>query len=214
MTTSTKGIRYINLTTGTALKDYIEVTCAKAKTLKDRIQVASVGILMHVGTHNNKPQAVKYANSLIDGLGQGIQLKALVDWFVEFGMVIGEDGKGFADVNLDKVKATFQKAKATHWVSFAPATVWAGFKLDDKLEALFKAAKDAQVRAEKSEEEAQVVSINDAKLQVLEVVSNLDNTQLQALIAQMNLGTVADTETEETVTTDFTAGIEEEEQAA
>ena len=206
---TTTNIRYVNLTDSTTLAGYIAETCVRANKLKDRIQIASVGILMHVGTHNNKPQAVKFANSLIEGLGQGIQCKALIEWFVEFGTLIADDGKGFADVNLEKVKAEFQRAKTTHWVSFAPVSAWAGFKFDDKLAALFKAASDAQDRANKSEDDAKVVDINANKLAVLKVVSGLDSLQLQQLMSTLNVGAV--TETGET--TDFTTGLADEDEA-
>lgn len=211
MTISTKSIRYINLTTGNSLRDYNRETCVKAKTLKDRIQIGAVGILAHVGTHGNIPQATKLANDLIDGLGQGIQLKALIEWFVEFGLVIAEDGKSFADANIDKIKKEFTRAKQTHWVSFAPITPWAGLNFSDKLTQLFKATDDALVKAATDTDAAAVVSVDEHMLAVMKVVSGMGHEQLQALMTAASMGTVNETEDITVETTDFTAGMEEEE---
>jgi hypothetical protein len=207
MSKSTANIRYINLTEGSALAQYNLETCKRASALKDRIQIGAVGILMHVGKHNNKPQAVKLANDLIEGLGQGIQLKALIEWFVEFGLVINDSGKAFDDVNMDKLKSEFQRAKATHWVSFAPKTPWAGFAFDDKLVQLFKGADDAIKRAQGDADEAKVVSIDENKLAVLKMMASMSPEQLQAAMQALNMST-ATTGESATITDDFEAGTE------
>ena len=176
----TTGLKYVAMSTEELTK-YNKTTCINAKTLKNRIQIGSVAILMHVGKHGNKPQACKLANDLVNGLGQGIQCGALIDWFIEFGMVVGDDGKAFADIDLDKVKANFQKAKATHWSTFAPVTPWSGFSLQDKLEALLKAAGKAQDKA-REDDLGELVDIDDIKLSALSLVANMDSTQLSQLL--------------------------------
>ncbi len=192
---TTSNIRYVNLTTGTTLNDYIAETCVRANKLKDRIQIAAVGCLMHLGKHGNKPHVCESATNLINGLGQGIQTKALIEWFIEFGLILDTDkGESFVDANIDKLKEKFETAKKTHWVSFAPQKAWAGFSFDDKLEALFKGAEDAQARALKSDEEAQVVDIDNNKLQLMQFLSNLSGEQLQNAMAVLRVGETTSTD--------------------
>ncbi len=203
---TTSNIRYVNLTTGTTLIDYINETCVRANKLKDRIQVAAVGCLMHLGKHGNKPHVCEAATGLINGLGQGIQTKALIEWFIEFGLIIdNEKGESFVDANIDKLKEKFEEAKKTHWVSFAPKKAWAGFSFDDKLEALFKGAEEAQARALKSEEEAQVVDIDTNKLQVMQFISGLSGEQLREAMAVLRVGQTTSTEEAEQFAADTVA---------
>jgi len=209
---TTSNIRYVNLTQGTTLNEYITETCIRANKLKDRIQIAAVGCLMHLGKHGNKPHVCESATNLINGLGQGIQTKALIEWFVEFGLIVDtEKGESFVDANIDKLKGKFEEAKKTHWVSFAPKKLWAGFSFDDKLEALFKGAEDAQARALKSEDEAKVVDIDTNKLQLMQALSAMSGEQLQNAMAVLRVGQTTSTEEADQFATDTVEYVRETE---
>lgn len=196
----TDHIRYIDFKNTDTLTSYVSDTIQSAKTLKDKIQVAAVGILMHVGRHGDKPTGCRLANQLVNDLGKGIQTKALADYFLAFGAQLADDNKSFADWDIEMLKARFNKsstnpkairegAKNTHWATFAPESPWSGFKLDDKLESLLKQAGKAQERASSNPEEATVVDINTDKLDLLSIVSNMSESQCSELLNSLKVET-------------------------
>jgi hypothetical protein len=196
MTIQTTNIRYVKFDNAQSLTEYVEGTIAKAKTLKDRIQISAVGVLMHIGQHGDYDTGCKLINKMVDELGQGIQVKALIDWSLAFGAQLADDNKSFASWDIDLLKLRFNAsssnpkeiakgAKGTHWCSFAPVNPWAGFKLDQKLEALLNQAIAANDRASKNPEESSVVEIDQAKFDLLAVIATMSPEQCHAFKASL-----------------------------
>lgn len=190
---STTTIKYVSLTDSTKLEDYINKVCIDAAKLKDRIQVASIGILMHMGKHGDKATGCRFANQLINGLGQGIQFKALSDFFAKFagateGTVVGDDGKNqtaIVDFDLEVIRNEFEEAKKTHWATFAPKPEFRGFNFDDKLEALIKQSFDAVKLADTDSEAADKIQVNQTKLQLLQSILDFSENNAVAMLNQI-----------------------------
>ena len=189
----TKHIRYVTLTGIANIESYIDNVIADAKTLKDKIQIVSVAVLIHTAKHGDKPTGCRLANKLIDNLGAGIQSKALVDWFTAFGFVLAVEGKGFADVDLDFLRAVFNAstsnpkaikdgAMGTHWCSFVKETPWQGMDLDKGITSLINKAKAAIERGEK-ENKVDLVSVDAHKLLLLQHLKNMTDSQCQEILA-------------------------------
>ena len=154
MTTQSKNVCSYAAVTGNNAKSVdVLITDAihSAKTMKDKVQVAGIAILMHA----EKCGDYRKANDLIEGLGQGINGKAIVEWFSIYGgFTISEDGKAFDGwKGADHIKNQFQAAKTTAWYTLAPSNPWGGFNLleelgkvvkkEEKARAKIKAANDA-----------------------------------------------------------------------
>ncbi len=186
---TTTGIKYEAMNKD-KLSTYIQEVCIDARKLKDRIQVACIAIVMHTAKHGDKPTGVKFANDLINGLGQGIQFKALASWFIKFagaveGKVTDDSGKdvtAFVDFDLDVIKANFEEAKKTHWATFAPKPEYRGFNLDEKLEQLLKQAADAKALAESDSTATDKVVIDDKRLALLARLAKYSETEMQAML--------------------------------
>lgn len=190
----TNHIRYVTLTSVASLEAYIDETIVNAKALKDRIQVAAVAVLMHVGKHGDWDTGCRLANKLVVELGQGIQTKALADWFTAFGGVLSDDKKGFVRFDIDMLKARFnasssnpaaikEGAKGTHWCTFAPKNPWGGQDLTKDIERLVKKSQDSLEKAEKEPETAALVNVDQNKLAALALLNTLSPEQIQAFLS-------------------------------
>jgi hypothetical protein len=210
---TTTNIRYVNLNNGTTLAAYIAETCVRANKLKDRIQVAAVGIMAHTGTHRNIPQGVKYLNDLTKGLGQGIQVQALVDWFCEFGGVFSSETNEFVSIDLTVLSAKHVESKQVHWVSFAPAPIYKGYDDNAKLDAYIKAANEAAETKRTDSEKAGQITVDLNRLSVITAINGMSAEQLADFMQRANMNNATSVETE-TITTDFSLGLEEQEVGA
>ncbi|QQM15392.1 hypothetical protein [Kosakonia virus Kc261] len=140
--------KYTSFKDVAALDKAIADTISKAKTLRNGIQNVAVGILLHAHKHGDYTRA----ESFVNGLGEGVRQKALVDWFVQFGgLVIGEreDGKsGFVSwKGADHIRDNIDKAKATMWWTCKPEAAFEGFDLQEALDKLIAKAEKAMNKA-------------------------------------------------------------------
>ncbi|HDR2377205.1 TPA: hypothetical protein QCH88_004453 [Enterobacter asburiae] len=140
--------KYTSFKDVAALDKAIADTISKAKTLRNGIQNVAVGIILHAHKHGDYTRA----ESFVNGLGEGVRQKALVDWFVQFGgLVIGEreDGKsGFVGwKGADHIRDNIDKAKATMWWTCKPEAAFEGFDLQDALDKLIAKAEKAMNKA-------------------------------------------------------------------
>lgn len=160
----------------------VEAAIKSAKTMREKVQLAGVAVLMHAEKHGDYSQAAR----LVDGLGNGVNGAALVAWFVEFGgLEVGKaevDGKKVDTFVGWKGKAhirtKFVEAKATAWWEFKQANPYKGYDLKESLKSLIKQADGALKKVDDAESEG-----DDALASMLRELVNVDADLLAKLKA-------------------------------
>lgn len=153
-------------------KDSAELDKLVAKAIKSvqsarvTVQQAAVAVLHHAYQHGD----YSAASGLVEGLGNTINGKALVEFFVKFGgLKINADKKGFDGWSgKEFIKEHFNDAKATMWWDLKQQQPYKGFDLEAALQSVLKQHKDAQSKLEglSEEEKAKVnFKVNDATIQ-------------------------------------------------
>jgi len=163
----------------------IESAITSLKTMRAKVQVASVAILMHA----EKTGDYRKANVLLEGLGNGINRASLQKYFVDFGgLVLDEDSKSFVGWSGDEyIKSHFEAAKSTEWWSLKEAPAYKGFDLNNEISKLIKRAVAESKKADSlSEEDRAKLSVPDDKLKRLRLI----------------VGNVAEQEVEQEITVD------------
>lgn len=119
---------------GDDLNKMVQNAIESALTMKKRVQVAAVAILFHAESCGDYTQATV----LVDGLGDGINGKALIEFFVKFGgLTVDEENGGFNGWSgKEHIAQYFTAAKETPWFTLKPVNVWAGYSLEDALQSL------------------------------------------------------------------------------
>ena len=182
MTTQKNVCSYATVTGSNAksLDFLIQDAIGSAKTMKIKVQCAAVAILIHL----EKSGDYRKANDLVAGLGDGVNCKALVDWFIIFGgLKVNKAGTTFeGQKGSEYVKERFQAAKAKAWYSFKKENPYKGFDLMDQLAALVKKASTAQEKLDATsgiEDEDEKLA---AKKELASVIS-IPQDKLTALLA-------------------------------
>jgi len=124
-------INYILAANAEELDSQISAAIESASTMRERVQIAAVSILAHAEKHGDYTRAA----ILVDGLGEGVNQRALVEFFVKFGgLIVDEEDGGFNGwTGAEFIKEHFQDAKGTMWYTLKPLPVWSGYSLEDAL---------------------------------------------------------------------------------
>lgn len=124
----------------------IKSAITSANTMKKKVQIASVLILLHAEKHGDYTKA----NALIEGLGDGVRRESLIAWFIKFGgLVVNEEDKCFDSWNGKAyIKEHFQEAQSEMWFDQAKSNPWAGF---DECKMLAKVVKAYETACKKVE---------------------------------------------------------------
>ena len=151
---------------------------SSAKTMKEKVQVAGIAILIHA----EKCGDYRKANDLVKGLGDGVNGAALVEWFVKFGgFTISPDGDCFdgwkgAEYIQDHFNGK-DSAKTTAWYSLKKINPYKGFDLVAALKSVVK-------RAEAANDMLDKVEVGDSEERTaLEDMITIDKDALEALEA-------------------------------
>jgi hypothetical protein len=153
----------------------IKSAITSVKKLKDSVQVAAIAILIHA----EKCGDYRKANELIEGLGNGVNQKALVEFFAKFGgFIISEEEKKFTGWSgADHIRSNFEKAKETAWYSLKQQKPFEGFNLDEAIQALIKRANGY------NDKRTEAISANDEGTAKLINIDVEKLNRLKALIA-------------------------------
>ncbi len=136
-------IKYSDSKDKAAVDKAIADAVAKVKGGRVSVQKAAVQVLVHAYHHGDYSKA----QALVEALGNGINGRALVEWFCQFGgLRINESGfcgwRGAQHI-ADNLIA----AKAQPWWMCKQQNPWGGFDLQSQLERLLKQAQKAVDRA-------------------------------------------------------------------
>lgn len=117
----------------------IDRVCVASKTLQSDIHDVAVAIMVHTYNHNDFSKA----QTLVDGLGEGVRRGALVEWFQAAGLKVNAEAGAFSGFNKAKMEDKWDKVKATPWYTMKPERPFAGFDLMAELERLLSKAEKA-----------------------------------------------------------------------
>jgi len=139
------------------LDNQVEKAIQSVTTMRETIQNVLVSIAFHAYKHGDYTRA----NTLIDGVGNSVNQKALVEWFVRFGgLVINEESKSFEGwKGAEFIKENIEKAKETMWYDLKQQAPFKGFDLDEELAKLLKKAEKMAQEVEANEDESRVAAI-------------------------------------------------------
>lgn len=123
-------------------------------------QIALVATLVDCYLHGDKPTAVERANRIVEAVAHGGNAKAVVEWLVSFGFVVGD--KAFAeapdrDTIEERAKAGFEAAKNLMWWTLKPQKPFEGWSFEAALnKVLADAQKFAKMAADDPEAAAKI----------------------------------------------------------
>lgn len=128
---------------------------SSVKSMRERVQVASIAVLMHA----EKTGDYRKAQDLIDGLGNGVNQTALVEFFTKYGgLEVDEEEGGFSGWSgAEYIRSHFQAAKAQPWWELKKQSPYKGFNLQEEMIKLIKRARAANDKLE----DAQAQGIED-----------------------------------------------------
>ena len=163
-------LKYKFVKTESALTAMVNESIKTAKTMRDSVQITSVAIIKYALTTGD----YRAFNTLVDGLGDGVNTPALVEYIVTMtGLKIDEKAGCFTGkVDKEYITSKFQDAKSTMWYSFKKPTPWKGFDLTAVLAKAYKSAIEAQEKVEDDDGLAPLVNIDKATLEALALLVN------------------------------------------
>ena len=135
---------------------------SSAKTMRDKVQIASVAILWHAEKHGDYSKA----NDLIFGLGQGVKRDSLVAWFVKYGgLVVCQDDpntNGFISwKGAEYIRDAFDAAKINMWYDVKKDKPFVPYSLEDELKkVLSKHSRELKKAQDYDEEKKALVNTN------------------------------------------------------
>lgn len=141
-----------------------------AKTMKQRVQYAAVALM--IGSTFDADKALELANKLATELGQGVKAEGLVKFMVDkAGFRLNAAGDAFESVkNEEWIRANLEDAKSTPWWTYAPATPFKAFALNEEIRRIVKTAKAKIKHANKHPEDANLITVDENMITVLEAL--------------------------------------------
>ncbi len=99
----------------------VEGGVQSAKLMRDKVHISCMAVLKLVAM-DEREEAIKQANYLMDNLGSGIRLIGLTKWFVQIGnfQFSTSDNAFIATGKPKSVKDIWEKAMAKPWHEFNP----------------------------------------------------------------------------------------------
>lgn len=163
----------IVVTYGTkAMKDpdyAVEKAVGSWQAARKATQVACVSILAALYRHNDGETAMRRATTLVDG-SVGANQKAIVEWFVKMGFLVGEEGfvgTPSKTVIENLAGKGFKLAKELHWWTLKPVNPFEGYSLEAARDQLVKRAEKMLKLATEDEGAADKININIDMLEAI-----------------------------------------------
>lgn len=169
------GIKYVVAKDTKGLETLQDKAIKSVHSARLSIQIALVATILHMGNHGDWTVATR----LVDGLGNTVNGKAVVEYFKRFGnMSVSDEGfTGFTDKDFKAaILAKLDEAKATMWYELKIQQPYKGFSLEAALKAVIKNHKLAMDKvAEKPElADAIDVAVNDETIRQVLALCKFD----------------------------------------
>lgn len=175
-------IKYVVAKDAADLNKIQDVAVRLVNRGRDALQIAAVATLIHAAKHGDWT----HANRLVHAMPQGVNIAALVEWFVKFGgLTIGkaadENGKEVKQFvswqGAKYIEAALNDAKATMWWTFKQQKAFEGFDADAALKAYIKKVNTIRQSMEgmSDEDKAKVsLTISDATFKAICELANFE----------------------------------------
>lgn len=176
-------LRYAKVDTLEDAVVLVNKAIAAANTMKQKVQYAAIALM--VVSVKDAEGSIKAANDLVHGLGQGVKAEGLVKFMVDkCGFRVGADKKdGFISVKSEQwIRDNLEAAKAVGWWTYAPATPFKGFVLNDELNKIIKRAKAAVETAQKDETKAAQIEVDLDMIETLQALIGGNPVQAEGAI--------------------------------
>ncbi len=175
-------LRYFAVETIADVESLVLKAVEAANTMKQRVQYAAVALM--IGSTIDADKAVELANKLAHELGHGVKAEGLVKFMVQKGgFRLDADGKSFESVKGEQwIRDNLQSAKDTPWWTFAPATPFKGFVLNEELKSIIKRAKAAVETAAKDETKAAKIDVDVNMIETLQALIGGNPVQAEGAI--------------------------------
>lgn len=161
-------VKYVTPKDANDLNRIQDLAIKSAHKTRIAIQVALVATMLHIGKHGDWTGAGR----LVDGLGNTVNGRAIVEWFVKFcGLTLAEDGSGFDGIekgHAERIRKQLEEAKDTMWWEFKVANPYKGWNADEELQRWIKKNKETQAKLANlnPEDRAKVnLKVNEATIQ-------------------------------------------------
>lgn len=154
----------------------IKSVCEESKTIQQRIQDVAVGIMLHCYKHNDFSRA----QTLVDGLGDGIRKKGLVGWFNKCGLNINQEAGTFNGFNKAIMERNWGEYRSKPWWECNPEKPFKVWDFDTELKRLIKAAEKKQAEEDKARAKWEADTSED-KGEYQAITTGLDAEKLIAL---------------------------------
>lgn len=160
----------------------IEQAINSAKSMREKVQLAGVAILIHAEKCGDWTKA----SDLVDGLGNGVNGAALVEWFKVYGGLIVDEKEGCFSgwKGAEHIRTSFENAKATAWWELKKQSPYKGFNMIETLNRVLQQAANAGAKLQEALDEG-----DDELAEYLDSVIKADGEQvglLQECINQMS----------------------------
>lgn len=143
MTKKTTALAAVKIAAPTMTVKQMDAAIAAAiessKSLQAQIQDVAVAIMLHAFKHGDYTRA----QTLVDGLGEGVRRKALVEWFHKAGLDVSEKDGLFVGFKPAVMQKNWEELLSTPWYKMKPENPFSGFDLDAELARLIKRAEQA-----------------------------------------------------------------------
>lgn len=168
-------IKYTTAKDTKALEALQDKAIRSVHSARVHIQVALVATVLHMGQHGDWT----VASRLVDGLGNTVNGKAIVEWFRLYGnLSVNDEGfTGFTDKKYkEAILSTLDAAKEKMWWELKIQQPYKGFSLEAALQAVIKNHKLAldKVSEGKAKESDVDVAVNDTTIRQVLALCHFD----------------------------------------
>ena len=175
---SDEKLRYQTFKTMEEVEKAVLKGIESASTMRQRVQYAAIALMIGstfenvAGEATHAERAVALATRLANELGNGVKAEGLVKYLVDKGgFRLNAAGDAFESVkNAEWIRANLEAAKNTPWWTYAPATPFKAFTLNEEIRKIVKTAKAKIKHAEKHPEDAKLVEVDSNMITVLEAL--------------------------------------------
>lgn len=163
-------LRYAKIESMEDVRAAVAKGVESANTMKQRVQYAAIACM--IGSTFDAEESVEIVNGLVNDLGKGVKAEGLVKFLVHLGgFRLNAEGTAFESVKSAQwIHDNLESAKATPWWSFAPATPYKGFELNEELRKLIARSEKALATAAKDEAKAAKIDVDGDMIKVLKAL--------------------------------------------
>jgi hypothetical protein len=170
--------------------------------MRKSVQRAASEILLYGGRTGDEDTVCELAQELVDNLGNGVNSRGLVEYFVKLGgLIVSETDKKFIGWHSKPDVDDATLIRETMWYDFKPVNPWAGFDLFANIGKTVKAAARAEKHVTEAPEDADKVKTDANTVRMLDLLATRGSVEqaIEAYLSPRDNEPVEELEEEEDV---------------